>query len=51
MGNRNRDRQYLQKTNKFLNGETRDRIGILVTCEYGGLVTQTEYNNSIIIII
>ena len=38
---------YREPSN-FANGQTRDRVGRLITCEHGGRrVTRTEYNGSI----
>jgi gluconolactonase len=39
-----------RKPSNFGNGQTRDRVGRLVTCEHGGRVTRTEYDGSITII-
>ena len=36
----------------FANGQTRDRVGRLITCEHGGRrVTRTEYNGSVTVLI
>lgn len=42
---------YREPSN-FANGQTRDRVGRLITCEHGGRrVTRTEYNGSITVLI
>ncbi|AZV79031.1 SMP-30/gluconolactonase/LRE family protein [Parasedimentitalea marina] len=42
---------YREPSN-FANGQTRDKVGRLITCEHGGRrVTRTEYNGSITVLI
>lgn len=42
---------YREPSN-FANGQTRDRVGRLITCEHGGRrVTRTEYNGAITVLI
>ena len=41
-----------REPSNFANGQTRDRIGRLITCEHGGRrVTRTEYNGSVSILV